>query len=89
MIVETVVPETAVSPWCYSFQSLGGLKGDVTVTVLDAAGVTHTPDVVRTWNPDEQLLLEVQVRLEESWAYPVKVTVDWAERPVGGEENTG
>ena len=89
MISEFHVFEDYPSPFPCSYRSLGGLKGDVTVTVLDAAGATHIPDVVKTWNPDEQLLLEVQVSLEESWAYPAKVMVDWAERPVGSEEHTG
>lgn len=86
MIVETVVPQTAVSPWRYSFQSLGGLKGKVSVKVEDAQGITHVADWTETWNPDEGLLLEIAVTLREEWAYPAKVMVDWAGRPVGGEE---
>ncbi|MDX2954590.1 hypothetical protein [Streptomyces caniscabiei] len=88
MISEFHVFENYPSPFPCSYQELGGLKGDVTVTVLDAAGTIHAPNVVRTWNPDEGKLLEVQVHLDESWAYPAKVTVDWAERPVSSEETT-
>jgi hypothetical protein len=89
MISEFHVFENYPSPFPCSYRTLGGLKGDVTVTVLDAAGATHTPDMVKTWDLDNELLLEVQVRLDESWAYPAKVRVDWAKRPAGSEENTG
>ncbi len=78
MIVEVVVPETAVSPWRYSFVSLGGLKGKVDVRIVDARGNARPADRTETWNPDEEKLLEIQVQLREAWAYPVKILVDWA-----------
>jgi len=78
MIVETVVPETAVSPWRYSFESLGGLKGKVAVRIVDARGNGRPADWTETWNPDEEKLIEIQVQLREHWAYPVKILVDRA-----------
>ncbi len=88
MIVEAYIEQTTPSPWRYSFQSLGGLKGKVSVTVVDARGVARAADWTETWNPDEGLLLEIQVQLREDWAYPARIMVDWAERPVSSEEKS-
>lgn len=78
MIVETVVTDTTVSTWRYSFQPLGGLKGKVAVRIVDARGNGRPADWTETWNPDEEKLLEIQVQLRDTWAYPVKILVDWA-----------
>lgn len=88
MITELYVQETHPDPVAFAFRQMGGLNGEVTVSVLDANGVTHAPNTVDMRHPGTGFLLEIQVRLDEAWAYPAKVMVDWAERPVGSEEKT-
>lgn len=79
MIVETVVSETTLSPHEIPFQPLdGGLRGQVTVRVIDARGAARTPDWDETRSPDGEVLWAVNVHLRETWAYPVKILVDQA-----------
>lgn len=86
MIVETVVTEPQPILYEHDFTMLGGLKGDVTVKVTDARGVDCPANWTAVMDPEDKVTWAVRVVLREEWAYPVKVTVDWAERPVGGEE---
>ena len=89
MITDLHVQETHPDPVAFAFRQMGGLNGEVTVSVLDADGVTHVPNRDDMRHPDTGNLLEVRVSLDPKWAYPARLMVDWAEeRPVGSEETT-
>lgn len=86
MIAETIVTEMTYSPFEYSFAMVGGLKGDVTVKVVDARGVDCATHWTASQDPEDKTTWAVRVVLRPDWAYPVKVSVDWAVRPVSSEE---
>ncbi|MFD5814399.1 hypothetical protein [Streptomyces sp. NPDC127038] len=88
MITDAYVQEAA-APLVFAFRQMGGIEGEVTVSALDADGVTHTPSRVDMRHPYTGFLVEIRVSLDPGWAYPARVMVDWAEeRPVGSEEKT-
>jgi hypothetical protein len=88
MIADAHVQE-AGHPVAFAFRQMGGYNGEVTVSVLDANGVTYVPAREDMRHPTTGFLLEVRVSLDPVWAYPARVMVERAEeRPVGSEEKT-
>jgi hypothetical protein len=87
MIADAYVQEPDPAPVVFAFRQMGGFDGEVTVSVLDAEGVTHFPGREDMRHPGTGFLLEIRVPLDPGWAYPARVMVDRAEvRP--GEEPT-
>ncbi|MFE2073707.1 hypothetical protein [Streptomyces misionensis] len=88
MITDLYVQE-AGDPVAFAFRQMGGFNGEVTVSVLDADGITHIPDRDDMRHPDTGCLLEIRVSLDPGWAYPARVMLHRAEeRPASGEEKT-
>ncbi|WP_326779708.1 hypothetical protein OG481_02100 [Streptomyces longwoodensis] len=89
MITDLYVQEADPAPVAFAFRQMGGFNGEVTVSVLDAEGITHVPSRDDMRHPDTGFLLEIQVRLDPGWAYPARVMVDWAEEhPMSSKETT-
>lgn len=89
MIVDAVVQEPDPAPLAFAFRQMGGFDSEVTVSVLDAAGVTHIPVRDDMRHPGTGFLLEIRVSLDPNWAYPARVIVDWAqENPASSEGQT-
>jgi hypothetical protein len=88
-VIADLYVEEADAPVAFAFRQMGGVDGEVTVSVIDADGVTHTPSRDDMRHPDTGFLLEIRVSLDPDWAYPARVMLHWAEeRPVGSEEKT-
>lgn len=89
MIADAVVEAADPAPLAFAFRQWGGFPDEVTVTVLDADGTTHTPVRDDARHPDTGFLLEIRVSLDPAWAYPGRVMVESAEeRPASSEEPT-
>lgn len=90
MIADVAVQKADPAPLAFAFRHWGGFPDEVTVSVIDADGITHTPVRDDARHPDTGFLLEIRVSLDPGWAYPVRVMVDRAEEhPASSEETSG